>query len=282
VANEDEKLQTFSKKLLDFGKKAEKSIAKYGGKGIYLGGEDILAFLPIAYKEPDDKERKGRIKSIAHLIKSLEKDFHDTLGKYAEERGVKIPTLSYGIMIAYYKYPMRETMQQAHDLMIECKKNKKLFKEKNGIAIRFQKHSGQYTECYIDKSKATSTQKIYELLTQGLQSKDKKHTLSGLIHRLQDDLFFSVFINAVRNDRSDAFFENFFNETIHDQDDQKNFITIFNELIKALKEEYLTETDSEEKAKAENEQFRKLLFTVMRYYHFLQTENKKSDEKLSN
>jgi CRISPR-associated protein Cmr2 len=269
VANDDKKLQTFSKKLLDFGLKAEESIYKYGGNGIYLGGEDILAFLPVAYNE-----RGGEgIKSLAHLIEALDRDFYDTLGEYAEAQGVKkTPTLSYGMMIAYYKYPMREAMQQAHDLMLECKNNKTLFEEKNGIAVRFQKHSGQYTQCHIDKSKKDSTQKIYELLTQKLQSTDKKSTLSGLIHRLQDDLFFAVFINAVRNNRSDAFFKNFFNETVHAQDETLRFIDSFNELVKALKRDYLTGVNSEEKIKDENKRFRNLLFTVMRYYHFLQPE----------
>ncbi|MGI6049173.1 MAG: Cas10/Cmr2 second palm domain-containing protein [Petrimonas sp.] len=267
VANNEEQLKTFSKLLLKFGLDAEKSINNYGGSAIYLGGEDILAFLPIAYNDGE------QIKSLALLIKDLDRDFHETLGKYAKEQGVKVPTLSYGLMLAYYKFPMREAMTQAHIMLKKCKDDDKLFVEKNGVSVRFQKHSGQYTECFIDKSKTKSTEQIFELLTSELKGKDKKDTLSGLIQRLKDELFFATFIHAVRYDRVDAFISNFFNEKIH-EDTKSTFLKSFATLTKALKQDYLTE--NKDKEEAENKQFKEILFTVLRYYEFIQPKNKQA------
>lgn len=250
VANDDTKLQNFSKHLLDFGLRAEHTISEYGGSAIYLGGEDILAFLPIAYND------KNTLHSLPLLIRNLDKDFAATLGNYAGGQGVKkIPTLSYGIMLAYYKYPMREAMSKAHDLLEGCKKNKTSFKEKNGIAVCFQKHSGQYMQCYIDKSKAASTQLLYSLFDSGMAASTKAEVLSGIIQRLKDPVFFNTFIQALRKGRADAFFANFFNEDIHSA---SPFIKKFNEICKALAADYNDDT-----------QLKDILFTVMRYYQFL-------------
>jgi len=262
VANDNSRLQTFSKQLLDFGLKAEQSIADYGGSAIYMGGEDILAFLPIAYKDGNG------IKSLAALIKNLDKDFYDTLGQYAAEQKVARPTLSYGLMLAYYKFPMKEAMQQAHDLLEASKQQKKVFPYKNGVSVRFQKHSGQYMECFIDKSKKNSTKQIYNLLTTQLQLTDKKDILSGLIQRLKDDVFFTIFIHAVRNGRIDSFFENFFNEGVHAS--KETFTDLFKELAKALKADYLKGGADESEIEFENERVRRILFTVLRYYQFIQ------------
>lgn len=259
VANDNNKLKTFSKKLLEFGILAEKTIADYGGSAIYLGGEDILVFLPIAFK------KEGVTKTLALLIDNLDKDFNKTLGVYAKEQNVTIPTLSYGLMLSYFKFPMREAMSQAHELLEICKKRKDLFPNKNGVSVRFQKHSGQYMECFIDKTKENSSKQIYELLTKHIQATDKKSTLSGLIQRLKDEVFFTTFINALRLGRIDAFFENFFNEPIHITN--STFIDYFKELAKALKENYLTDTGNKEQ---ENNRVKEILFTVLRYYQFIQ------------
>ncbi len=260
VANDDAALQTFSKLLLDFGLKAEETIANFGGSGIYLGGEDILAFLPVANKAED------QIKTLAELIKNLDKDFNDTLVQYAKKIGnIKTPTLSYGIMLSYYKFPIQEAMSQAYEQLEICKKNRNLFPDKNGIAIRFQKHSGSFMECYIDKNKWKSSILVYRLLTRHLNAPDKKDILNGLIQRLRDGVFFSTFMEAVRNNQIDAFFENFFNEAIHQK--KQSFTDFFKELVKVQKDDYLTQnpTDKEE----ENIRLRDILFTVLRYYKFV-------------
>jgi CRISPR-associated protein Cmr2 len=269
VANNKDKLKNFSKLLLQFGLAAEKSINNYGGSAIYLGGEDILVFLPIAYNDGE------QIKSLALLIKDLDRDFHETLGKYADDQGVKVPTLSYGLMLSYYKFPMRESMTQAHKMLEKCKHDENLFKEKNGVSVRFHKHSGQYTECFIDKSKIESTKQIYELLTSELKGKDKKDTLSGLIQRLKDDLFFTTFVNSVRKDRVESFVQNFFNEKIHEEG-KSSFIQRFVSLSQALKKDYLTESGNKDKENDENRQYRDILFTVLRYYQFIQPKNKEA------
>lgn len=193
-------LQAFSKSLLDFGLKADKTIAAYGGKGIYLGGEDILAFIPMACRDEN-----GRSQSFLELISRLDKDFKETVQAFAEQKNVHpLPTLSYGVMIAYYKHPLKEVMHKAHDLLEYVKKN---IAGKNAINILFQKHSGQQNGCVILKELEEPYIKIREMVNTMV---DKDEFLSGVMHRLYEDYVYELFSRSLADGFSvDAFVKNF-------------------------------------------------------------------------
>lgn len=256
------KLQEFSKQLLAFGKLAENVIVEYGGNGIYLGGEDILVFAPMACISKDQKE----INTIFNLIDQLDQCFTDTVGQFAEKQGVlPLPTLSYGIMISYIKHPLKESMNMAHRLMDNAK-DKDKFPEKNTIGIRFQKHSGQYMECYIEKSKANSKKAILDFVnkyTMNPIKENQENILGGVIQRFRDELFFTTFSLAAKEQRLEAFFTNFFDEKIHLETEKSLFlkdVRLFSESIFA---EY-----------SDVESCRKILFTILRFVHFI---NQKKD-----
>ncbi len=249
IGNDSCKLKDFSRALLTFGQQAEEIIREFGGSGIYLGGEDILAYLPIA------SVKEGELQTVFDLLRKLDKAFDDTLGELAMDQQVTTPTLSYGIMMAYAKHPIREVRKIALSLLHDKAKKTPC---KNSIALRFQKHSGQYTECVIEKGKTCSFTALHEMI-HAYKSKDKE-ILTGLIHRLKDDLFFTTFIQAARMNRLEDFMENSFNEPIHK--DKQSFIQHFTDLSRKVANDY-----------PDNRQVRDILFTVLRYIQFINSKN---------
>lgn len=269
ISGEFGDLREFSKRLFDFGLKAEEVIANYGGNGIYLGGEDILAFLPMACLD----EAGSKNQTIFHVIQQLDECFADTLGIYAKEKGFDPPTLSYGIMISYLKHPLKESMHDAHDLMDKVAKTKPY---KNAIGFRFQKHSGQFMECCIEKSKTSSwdfIKKMVEEYTKQISDekelKTKSDLLSGVIHRLKDDLFFEIFCAAAHEKRLEAFFENFFDEKVHlGTDNPKN---IFLQKVRDLSEKVFKDYTDNNK-NPDFQECRDIIFTVLRFIHFINSK----------
>ena len=265
VAPEFNNLRGFSEQIFRFGQQAEEKIAQYGGNGIYLGGEDILAFLPVACIN----ESKTETHTIFNLIHELDISFDNTVGAFANENKLTPPTMSYGVMISYIKHPLREAMQTAHDLMENEAKKKPC---KNAVALRFQKHSGQFMECCIEKSKLCSWNYIKELVkeytfnisdTKTKERKANEDLLSGVIHRLKDDMYFEVFACAAREKRLEPFFENFFDEKVHKGDDnpRNSFLKKVREFSEKVFNDY-----------PENQQCRDIIFTVLRYIHFINSE----------
>ncbi|MCX6279670.1 MAG: hypothetical protein NT004_16470 [Bacteroidetes bacterium] len=260
ISGNFDELREFSKQIFDFGVLAEKAIAKYGGNGIYLGGEDILAFLPAACTE----DTSHITQTLFHVIEQLDIYFAQTVGAFADKKGFAPPTLSYGIMLSYLKHPLKESMHEAHDLMDFVAKKKPC---KNAVGFRFQKHSGQFMECCIEKSKTCSWGYIKCLIKEYTwqisdknAAKIKAELLSGVIHRIQDDLFFEIFCAAAREKRLEAFFENFFDEKVHQgTDNPKN---IFLQKVRELSEKVFNDYPV-------NQECRDIIFTVLRFIHFI-------------
>lgn len=258
-------IKTFSKTLFDFGKKTEEAIYKYGGNGIYLGGEDILCFVPITCVDENDKSYQ---KTIFELIKNIDIAFEDTVIKYADDKSLTTPSMSYGVMISYYKHPLKEAMHNAFDLLELVKAGKfdngtKKYPDKNSIAIRFKKHSGQYVDAVIEKKNVASTKEIYKLIESYCSKPKTKQDktdeiLSSIIQRFRDDVYVKLYFESINNKNLDAFFENFFNEDIHKQTDKAKFLTE----VKTLSGKIYKEYNDAEKTK-------NILFLVLRFIQFV-------------
>ena len=284
VSGDFDALKEFSNQLLCFGLKAEKAIANYGGNGIYLGGEDILAFLPMACI----KEDGSRSQTIFNVVQSLDDCFAETIGAYAITKEVDPPTLSFGIALSYLKHPLKESMHEAHYLMDEVAKKRPC---KNSIGLRFEKHSGQRMECCIEKSKTCSWNYIKAFveeytkdISNETETKTKADLLSGVIHRMKDEVFFTVFCAAAREPKYEGvdavkspktvefglvakekrlvpFFENFFDEKVHQGDDNPK--NIFLQKVRELTEKVFDDYPNDDKT------CRDIIHTVLRFIHFI-------------
>ncbi len=93
----------------------------YGGILIYAGGDDILALLPV--KKEDN--------TVLDYIQTLDKRFKKHVGDDV--------SLSFGVNIAYYKYPLRDAVNEAFDLLDNAKSH-----APNSVSVKLTKHSGQW------------------------------------------------------------------------------------------------------------------------------------------
>lgn len=118
-------------------------VEKYGGILIYAGGDDILAMLPVKYGE----------RTFLDAIEALDARFGRHVGKDV--------SLSFGVNIAYYKYPMRDAVTKAFDLLYSAKNF-----APNSVALRLVKHSGQWFETILQLQ--SETYRTYKRLINGI------------------------------------------------------------------------------------------------------------------
>lgn len=98
-----------------FGESACTLINNYGGLPIYAGGDDLLFIAPVCGKES---------KTIFDLIEEIDKEYKEKIQDMVEER-INIKTsMSYGISIIYYKYPLYEAWEIARNMLFGVAKNK--------------------------------------------------------------------------------------------------------------------------------------------------------------
>lgn len=145
-----EGVRSFSALLMSFGRKIYEKIKDYDGVPIYLGGDDMLFYAPVRNDKHEQKQH------ILGLLKDLNDEFIETIlnneelagtitdwnsgiTPYNNRKRVDI-SLSFGVSIAYTKYPIKETLESSRDLLFKTAKN---FPGKNAVSFKLQKHSGQ-------------------------------------------------------------------------------------------------------------------------------------------
>lgn len=135
----DGKVKEISEALLQYGKKAKKAIKDYGGFPIYAGGDDLLFIAPVVGEDHSN---------IFQLLEKIDESFknvkeavdnqslEDVNGKCIQA------SLSFGISITYYKYPLYEALENARHLLFVVAKDTRRFPAKNAIVVDWRKHSG--------------------------------------------------------------------------------------------------------------------------------------------
>ncbi len=120
-----DKIPEFSKKLLAWGMESQGIIKVFGAKAVYIGGDDLLFMAPI-------NSEKG---TVFDLIAQINTAFE--CQNWQEISDGTAPTLSFGVSITYYKYPLIEALENADRLLYSAKSH-----GGNAIAIQLLKHSG--------------------------------------------------------------------------------------------------------------------------------------------
>jgi CRISPR-associated protein Cmr2 len=196
--NPDDIPQKFSKPLLNFAREAERLINSYQGYPSYIGGDDILAFTPVAFKGDD-----GNTKTVFDLAVELSDKYKNVVDKNNGKTA-----LSIGMNIAYYKSPLSMALRSAREQLSKAKEG-----QKNALAILLTKHSGhQIAFKFSFNTSNTKEIKIFSTLL--------RETLAGQIdipHTLHHNLFrFKTVIARLPDaNRLRAFFENNFDEPLH-------------------------------------------------------------------
>lgn len=143
---EDKKLENFSRACLEYTEQAAKLVSDFGGMTIYAGGDDLLFLAPVENKDGQ---------SIFKLCYDVQKCFRETINKRInlsdrekaketetiEALKIGVPTLSFGIAIQYYKFPLYEALAKARSLLDKAKNTTGI--RKDSMAVQLTKHSGQ-------------------------------------------------------------------------------------------------------------------------------------------
>ena len=130
----DENIREFSHQCLMYCAEIAEVVKNYDGVTIYSGGDDLLAIMPCESKSNG---------TIFEFLTKANETFDKYFGKHSEFKqkfGFKqIPSLSFGVTIAFKNFPLYEALSNsAHLLFGVAKKD-----TKNRVAICLHKHSGQ-------------------------------------------------------------------------------------------------------------------------------------------
>jgi len=207
-ATEDVKnIQNLSEKLFKFFTDDEDIYTitneKFGGELIYAGGDDILAFVPV---------KRGEM-TFLDYIEILNKRFKEKVGEDV--------SLSFGVNIAYYKYPLRDAIESAFALLHQAKES-----AQNTLALKITKHSGQYFETIFEFS--SKKYEFYKKLTDDVLRQETKlpHSLHHSLKRYEQAI-----IKVYEDERTvDAMFETLFNDATDEHKKGLNEVKkLFNE-----------------------------------------------------
>lgn len=199
------KAKQFSDCLLEFARSVPGIAKPYGAVPIYAGGDDVLSFAPLVYQDY----------TVFDFLDALNMAFKDTFAPLNEP---DLPvSLSFGVTIIYFKFPLYEALQKTADNLFGRAKNFTLagMKPKNAIAVELIKHSGQTLE---DTFLVTDSQ-VYEQFRDLLKKELKQETT--LPHNLHHSLARSRAVltklaaHPDAADKLESFFTNSFNEAEH-------------------------------------------------------------------
>lgn len=218
IGDNEEKLRSFSKRLFYYAIDAVKIIQDKGGYPIYAGGDDLLFFAPVV----------NGYETIFDLIELINKQFNYFFKQ--ERKSLKlVPSLSFGVSITYYKYPLYEALEQVSNLLFsKAKKFKMNGRKKDAIALQVVKHSGQVFG-YVVRNNSNSYSQFKKLIKCYQMKGDILHSI---LFKLYQDK--ELLENAINKDENmiDNYFVNNFDEDIHKEAGKKEFILSVNQLIK--------------------------------------------------
>lgn len=205
IGGDVKKIQQFSQALFDFSQAAVKAIQEYQGKPVYAGGDDLLFFAPVAV------DQGGQMQTIFDLLDRIHAAFDTKVA--SEAKGLSVPpTLSFGIAISYYKYPLQEALETSIGNLFEVAKRTP---RKNAVTFQLLKHSGKPIGATMRMKTQAYEQHFREMRTCG---KFKQEFLSSIQYKLLENeaVLKALFQEPHPDDRLKSFFENSFDEWKHD------------------------------------------------------------------
>lgn len=192
----DEQIRDFSKTCLAYCSAVADKVREYNGVTIYSGGDDLLAILPC--------ESRNAMTPF-HFIQDANTIFETHFEKY------KQPTsLSFGITMAYYKFPLYEALEDSAALLFGMAKKG----EKKRIAVRLQKHAGQSEGLIIPNASLKEFLKFFDVVVSSAASAESKDkAFLSAIHKIA--LFDKAFDSADTPEQVKNLFANIFDAAEH-------------------------------------------------------------------
>lgn len=234
--NED--IKKFSKCCFSFAVKATNTLKNYGALNIYAGGDDLLFIAPLI----------GANGHLFHLIEALKKDFRNAFIKIMP-KDIILPTISFGISINYYKYPLYEGFEAASNALFNKSKS---MKGKDTIFIEVTKHSGlQFCIGFLQ----TNTNQLYDAIVKFwdhawkyLGPEPAEIILNSVSQKIRmfDTLFYKAFMES--DNAIISFIDNTFDSEYHEHVDVGRFLEHIQSILCLLRRYYL-DLSNEDKMK---------------------------------
>ena len=142
------KIRNFSKHCMDYTVSSSAMVTEYGGFVIYAGGDDLLFLAPLLGESKEDGAKEdGAIDSVLTLCERISENFNQVFSDYKLSKGQTRPSISFGISVNYYKFPLYEAFQDGRNLLFGTAKGftagRSDTKKKNNVAVKLHKASGQ-------------------------------------------------------------------------------------------------------------------------------------------
>jgi CRISPR-associated protein Cmr2 len=195
----DGEVLRISKELVGFGIKASQKIEEFGGLPIYAGGDDLLFIAPVIGEDGShifsllDVIETDAFKGVQDVVNSL--DLKDKDDNKIEA------SLSFGVSISYYKYPLYEALETARNLLFGKAKN---IEQKKAVAWSLRKHSGGTFDAAFSLKDET-LKKQFSTLINATTDND---TVSAIAHKLrQEEALVDIVLASRSQDRLDALFD---------------------------------------------------------------------------
>ena len=260
----DDDYTEFSKSLADYSIEVKDTIKKYGGLPIYIGGDDILAFVPV----------RNKTKNIFSLLKEIDDVFEKHFKIFLDRNDIKDdkgnilkPSLSAGVSITYYKHPLQEALKLSRDLLFDKAKK---YQAKNAVAFKVIKHSGQsFGNVFGKKSQDFNQFKDLMLL-----NIDEEQFFSSVIQHFFEN-FDLLEIIKKNPERIHNYREHFFNESFHGKKDI--FLSKLEEFLPKLFQsiENMNDIPLDDKSIPQNdtEKRKNKLYAALRMIKFINRED---------
>lgn len=183
-------LSKTSKSLFEYCTNSHNLIKIFGGQTIFAGGDDLLFFAPVV----------SNGKTIFELLDEISQKFNS---KFEEKA-----SLSFGVSITYYKYPLYEALEKSRKLLFLKAKQK----PKNNIAYEVVKHSGQAFSGIVHKGNKEAYEKFLSFVS--IEKSLDDNFLHSLHHKIN---LHKKILDTIKTDKLklENFFENYFNEAEH-------------------------------------------------------------------
>lgn len=243
----------FSKKLFDYCSQSSKLIGEYGGETIFAGGDDLLFFAPV-YNRRKNKNIFGLVDDISKVFDNAFVDYN----KILTQKGiVEQATLSFGVRVVYYKYPLYEALEESRNLLFDVAKETK---NKNNIAFTFSKHAGQTFGSVVDKG--ASFYEHFSSLVETMTDMENASNFLGSLHHKIHIYQVLIFEACKYHDASRLknFFINFFKK------EHKQYTVFFDQMIAYIYEVYRLDID-DEKEKLQ------LIYAPLKYVKHIQGDS---------
>lgn len=233
---QDQEIKKFSFHCMEYATLSAKEIKEYGGVTIYAGGDDLLFLAPVENKKNEN---------IFTLCEKLQNVFNDTIQKYVKGLDLKDvkPSVSFGISINYYKYPLYEALNDAINLLFTNAKHHNNDK-KNAISFNLNKSSGNRMGITITNDSEV-LKDFKDLIKEKVKFKDEEEE-KNITDRVINSVIFSidkykkVYLNSLINEEVNLkyVFKNMYDGPEH------NLSEDYLEKVKNLLEKIYNEDDN--------------------------------------